>query len=70
MGPIIKFQLQKTIASCPPEIPKKRKKSVGTTMGPFVSDKHRVRQNHLSRWVRPGCERESVHVHNFSTDVD
>jgi hypothetical protein len=26
MGSIIKFQLQKTIASLPPEIPKKRKK--------------------------------------------
>jgi hypothetical protein len=57
MGSIIKFQLQKTIARPPPEIPKKRKKSVGTLMGPFVSDKYRVRQNYLSRWVRPGCER-------------
>jgi hypothetical protein len=55
MGSIIKFQLQKTIASPPPEIPKKRKKSVGTPLGPFVSDKYRVRQKHLSRLVRPGC---------------
>jgi hypothetical protein len=30
-------------------------RSVGTPMGPFVSDKYRVRQNHLSHWVRPGC---------------
>jgi hypothetical protein len=37
-----------------PEIPKKRKKSVGTPLGPFISDKYRVRQNHLSRLVRPG----------------
>jgi hypothetical protein len=36
----------------PPEIPKK--KSVGTPLGPFVSDKYRVRQNHLSYLVRPG----------------
>jgi hypothetical protein len=39
MGSIIKFQLQKTIASTPQEIPKKRKKSVDTSMGHFVSDK-------------------------------
>jgi hypothetical protein len=54
MGSIIKFQLQKTIASPPPEIPKKIKISVGTPLGPVVSDKYRVRQNHLSRLVRPG----------------
>jgi hypothetical protein len=55
MGPIIKFQLPKTISSPPPEIPKKIKKSIGSTMGTFVSVKHRVRQNLLSRWLRPGC---------------
>ena len=29
-------------------------------MEPFVSDKNRVRQNHLSRWVRPGCQNPIV----------
>jgi hypothetical protein len=56
MGSIIKFPLQKTIANPPPEIKKNEKKSVGTPLGPFVSDKYRVRQNHLSRLVRPGCD--------------
>jgi hypothetical protein len=43
-----------------------KKKSVGTSMGPFVSDKYRVRQNHLSHWVRPGWDAQSKnHLVNY-----
>jgi hypothetical protein len=53
----INHKISTTKNDCQPssDIPKKRKKSVGTPLGPFVSDKYRVRQKHLSRLVRPGC---------------
>ena len=42
-------------------------------MGPFVSDKHQVRQNHLSRWVRPGWGKnrttDSNRIKNELSDI-
>jgi hypothetical protein len=40
-------------------------------MWPFVIDKYRVRQNHLSHWVRPGWDAQTKnHLGNYWVSIE